>query len=274
MAVMKRLKSWFFTVTTNKSRFRSLDTPTEETYRNLFESLPAFLETEDRAKENMQGLVHKATDSEAKSYDETETSTKTKAVVPSQLPELIEGENTIEQIENNIPAFTGSTVEVTIASNVTESPHFNKRNVFILSLKQTFISWLRDALTYFNNTIISLNDTIVNLNTTINNNITNITNLNGGDTGQYLEKQSNTDGDYAWVSKKLYQTIKVSGANQIDYILLPFNATVSIASSSNVNVNSPSFPTNLTADTPLLIDTTGTDVNNEGVITFLIQPTI
>ncbi|MDW8297643.1 MAG: hypothetical protein RMJ97_12255, partial [Raineya sp.] len=92
MPIMKRLRNWFFQVTATPTlpgqRFLKYDQPTEETYRNLFESVPFFLETEDRAKIDMQGLVHRSTDAEAKGYDETEQTTKTKAVVPYQLPEV------------------------------------------------------------------------------------------------------------------------------------------------------------------------------------------
>jgi hypothetical protein len=177
MPILKRLRNWFFQVTatlTNPGeRFLKYDQPTEETYRNLFESVPFFLEENDRAKIDMQGLVHRSTDAEAKNYDETDLTTKTKAIMPYQLPEV---KDVLQSIIGNITTYNGEIVNVRIASNVSEDINYDKRNVFIVELHPDFITWLENEL--------------VNSLTT--------TDIPGGLTGQVLTKNSNLNNDYSW----------------------------------------------------------------------------
>jgi hypothetical protein len=200
MPILKRLRNWFFQVTatlTNPGeRFLKYDQPTEETYRNLFESVPFFLEENDRAKIDMQGLVHRSTDAEAKNYDETDLTTKTKAIMPYQLPEV---KDVLQSIIGNITTYNGEIVNVRIASNVSEDINYNKRNVFIVELHPDFIAWLENEL--------------VNSLTT--------TSIPGGLTGQVLTKNSNLNNDYSWQflfpSGNVNDVLVKTGSGQFQY---------------------------------------------------------
>ena len=185
MAV-KRLKNWFFqvtaTLTSKGKRFLKYDQPVEDTYRDLIESVPFFLETDDRAKETMQGLVHRATNAEAKAYDETEVTTKTKAVVPSQLPEVVSESDNIVGNPLILPDYTGNAIEVNIATNLTSYPNANKRNIFVIRLSNAFSTWLSD---FFNGIITWMQAFRAK--------------FSGGLTGQVLAKASSADEDFTWV---------------------------------------------------------------------------
>jgi hypothetical protein len=259
MSIAKRIKDWFFTPTGSTPnegvRFLRFNTPEEETYRNLFATVPAFLETEDRAKTDSQGLVHKATDAEAKGYDETELTTKTKAVIPSQLPELKETSDTIAEIKaTNIPAFTGNTVEVNIASNSGEDTNFSKRNVFRLSLKDVFLTWLRNSLLYLSNSIDTLTTASSSNTTNIN---TYVNPLAGGTANQELNKVDGTNGNYVWQNKVYKMIIKVNTTNQIDYLVFDFNANITVSFNNGATINTPVFPLTYTSGTVVTLDTTG-----------------
>lgn len=177
----KQNRSWFFTVTKTLlkkgTRFLKGDFPSETTFRNLTDSVPFFDETSDRAKTDAQGLVYKATDAEAKSYDETDTGTKTKAVVPSQLPEVKNALSSdyydnITSI-NDVPQFNNASLEVITATNALSYPNQNKRNIFVTRLSSGFKTWIMD-------------------------NILPRLVKKGGTTGQVLAKASNTDYDLEW----------------------------------------------------------------------------
>lgn len=267
MPILKRLRNWFFQVTatlTNPGeRFLKYDQPTEETYRNLFESVPFFLEENDRAKIDMQGLVHRSTDAEAKSYDETEQTTKTKAVVPYQLPEV---KDIIQSIIGNLTTYTGNIVNVRIASNSVEDINHDKRNVFIVELAPAFIAWLEAEL---------------------NNALVNIPPIPGGIAGQVLTKQSDTDGDYiwsyplpagnaiqylvrnsnlpidySWIDQNYIITYHVTSSSpELFFFYLPYNANITYLFVSS-NVSYGSLPTNYTANNLLSFSanlTSGTD---------------
>lgn len=260
---MKRLKNWFFTVTattnTKGKRFLKYDQPVEDTYRDLIDSVPFFNETEDRAKIDSQGLVHKATNQEAKEYNETELTIKTKAVVPSQLPEVKSVSQTISPTPFTL-LYQENIIETNIANNDTEDINYDKRNVFILSISQSFIDWLTGSFSAISNTISDIYNTI---STTISN-----LNLNGGTTGQYLRKNSNIDNDYSWVSSTFegYVVINCNNTNQIDRVAFPFNVNISVETNIGVTINNPTFPLVLTANTILTIDTTATN----GVLTLKV----
>lgn len=254
MPILKRLRNWFFqitaTPTTPGTRFLKYDQPTEETYRNLFESVPFFLEVGDRAKIDMQGLVHRSTDAEAKSYDETEQTTKTKAVVPYQLPEV---KDIIQSIIGNLTTYTGNIVNVRIASNIAEDANFDKRNVFIVEFAPAFIAWLEAEL---------------------NNALVNIPSIPGGIAGQVLTKQSSLTGDYtwqyplpsgsaiqylvrntsaptdySWFDQNYYITYHVtSNTPETFFLYLPFNANL-VYLYTSANVTYVTMPLSYTANT-------------------------
>lgn len=271
MPILKRLRNWFFqitaTPTTPGTRFLKYDQPTEETYRNLFESVPFFLEVGDRAKIDMQGLVHRSTDAEAKSYDETEQTTKTKAVVPYQLPEV---KDIIQSIVGNLTTYTGNIVNVRIASNIAEDANFDKRNVFIVELDPAFITWLENELA----NITSSPPVIL-----------------GGLTGQVLTKQSGTDGDYiwsyplpagnaiqylvrnsnlpidySWIDQNYIITYHVTSSSpELFYFYLPYNANITYLFASS-NVSYGSLPTNYTANNLLSFSANLTSGTNGAIV--------
>jgi len=169
---MKVLKSWFFEVTrtaTKKgTRFLRLDRPTEDTYRTLIDSVPFFLETEDRAKDNQQGLVHAATNAEAKSYDASEIAQKTKAVQPHQLPEVA---NVSESFIINGQSFDGASINVSIDASET------RRNRFLISISNAFISFLNSIITGLQSLIDSLQTIVASLQTDVANLQSDVSNL-------------------------------------------------------------------------------------------------
>lgn len=233
MPILKRLRNWFFQVTatlTNPGeRFLKYDQPTEETYRNLFESVPFFLEENDRAKIDMQGLVHRSTDAEAKNYDETDLTTKTKAIMPYQLPEV---KDVLQSIIGNITTYNGEIVNVRIASNVSEDINYNKRNVFIVELHPDFIAWLENELV----------------------NALPTTDIPGGLTGQVLTKNSNLNNDYSWQYLPYYITFHVTQNPETFYVVMPFDVQpVLLYVDPNINLLTP-LPFVILANTPLALD--------------------
>jgi len=253
---MRRLRNWFFQVTatptTKGKRFLKYDQPVEDTYRDLLDSMPLFNETGDRALDTQQGLVYRSTDTEAKGYDETDLATKTKAVMPYQLPEVKSKSNTINEIDPiDIPAFNNNIVEVSIASSLTEDSNYNKRNVFLLRLTDVFLTWLRNALLYFYNKIQDIQQDITNINN-INSGIA------GGTTGQYLRKNSNTNYDYSWHTPKFegFVVVNVEGTNINAILRFNFNANIDVVSNGGVTINSPVFPQTYTANTDLVVNMT------------------
>lgn len=253
---MRRLRNWFFQVTatptTKGKRFLKYDQPVEDTYRDLLDSMPLFNETDDRALDTQQGLVYRSTNTEAKGYDETELTTKTKAIMPYQLPEVKSINNIIDEIDTiDIPSFNGNIVEVNIASSLAEDSNYDKRNVFLIKLTDTFLTWIRNALLYFYNKIQDIQQDITNINN-INIGIT------GGTTGQYLRKNSSINYDYSWYTPKFegFVVVNVEGTNVNAILRFNFNANIEIASNGGVTINSPVFPQTYSANTDLTINMT------------------
>ena len=122
-----KAKDWFFQVTKTAlkrgTRFLTDDRPDETSFRNLFESIPFKAEVTDRALEdvsgiplsNKQGLTTLATDEQAKSFA-PKKDTVSRAVQPSQLPEVVAGEGVTVEIDSeesrrNKYIITADTVE-------------------------------------------------------------------------------------------------------------------------------------------------------------------
>lgn len=271
MPVLKRLRSWFFQITATLSnpgvRFLKYDQPTEETYRNLFESIPFFLEPDDRAKTDMQGLVHRATDAEAKGYDETEQTTKTKAVVPYQLPEV---KDIVQTIIGNISTYTGNIINVRIASNISEDVNFDKRNVFIVELDNNFIAWLENELS---NTLSNVNipggdvGQVLTKNSNLDNDYSWQYPLPAGFKDQVLVRNSNLPTDYSWQNIPYLITFHVTQNPESFYIVMPFDVSPSVAYiDSNLSIISM-IPPVINANTPTLVNV---QINSgtEGVVLF------
>jgi hypothetical protein len=98
----KRLRAWFFTVTSvlrldgtvGGVRFRTRDKPTQSTMEDLTVSVPFFTETDSRARvsasstlESEQGLTVLANDTQAKA-NATQLTDRSLVVQPHQLPTL------------------------------------------------------------------------------------------------------------------------------------------------------------------------------------------
>ena len=226
---MRRLRQWFFTITatatTKGKRFLKFDQPVEETYRDLTDSVAFLNEVEDRAKIDSQGLVHKASDEEAKSYDETETNTKTKAVTPSQLPEIKSPIQEIEEVNQDIPAFQNKIIDIDIAVNETQDINFNKRNVFIAKISDSFLTWLRGSLSYLTGLLNSLN--------------INLSYLAGGNENQVLAKNSDNDFDFKWVDIESTNVDYLKGGNEDEVLAKNSNSDFDF---KWVTINSSTFP--------------------------------
>lgn len=169
---MKVVKNWFFTITRTASkpgtRFLRLDRPDENTYRRLIDSVPFFLEEEDRAKPDQQGLVHAATDTEAKQYDDGEISYKTKAVQPHQLPEVAPAPSSFT-IDGN--PFAGNTTDVSVDSTET------RRNRFLVSLSSAFVSFLNTVISGLRSSISALESAVTAIQNTISSLQADVSNL-------------------------------------------------------------------------------------------------
>jgi len=98
---MKRLRSWYFTITKTATklgtRFLEYDRPTEATFRDLLSSVLFKAESDDRAKEDDAGIAVSdlvghtvaSTDAQAKAKQAKKTD-RTLVTQPSQLPEVVE----------------------------------------------------------------------------------------------------------------------------------------------------------------------------------------
>lgn len=218
---MRVLKKWFFEITATPlkrgTRFLRLDQPVEQTYRNLVDSVPFFEEQEDRAKDTQQGLVYAATDAEAKSFDESELSSKTKAVQPHQLPEVTSESQTIS-LPNGV-TYSGEVVEVEISNTL---PSSDKRNIYVVKINEfvlgaytSVIQTLRSALTALETAFNAFRNLFT-----------------GGTTGQVLAKNSNGDFDFSWQS--------IQESDYVSFILPPgvldYTFYVSFAFNKNTTV--------------------------------------
>jgi hypothetical protein len=111
----KRNRGYFFEDVSSNDRFLETDEPTEQVFRDLFDSIPFFNELSDTSQSNQQGLVKKSTDANAKSYT-TPADGFSYHVSPHNLPQVVSTDNTVE-------------VEV----STTETDN-DKRNIFDLSV--------------------------------------------------------------------------------------------------------------------------------------------
>jgi len=103
MSGIKKLRKWFFEITSSKLRFRNGDKPNQTTFENLLASLLFKSENDDRAKlddstneiQEKVGHVVLATDAQAKS-NEAQKNDRSLVVQPSQLPTVIPKDSSVE----------------------------------------------------------------------------------------------------------------------------------------------------------------------------------
>lgn len=274
---IKRLKNWFFqvtaTLTSKGKRFLKYDQPVEDTYRDLIESVPFFLETDDRAKETEQGLVHKASDAEVKAYDETELNTKSKMVSPYQIPEVVSDSNTITGNTLVNPDFIGNAIDVEIATNLTAYPNADKRNIFIVRLSNAFTTWLSD---FFNNFISIFQSFRSNFSGGLAGqvlakasnidedfvwiDVSSSSGISGGLVGQVLVKNSSTDYDYSWVYLSEQIIYQVESASPLSFsFYYPYDANLSVLYVSAMVSLSP-LPISYTANTEISFSASGSGI--------------
>lgn len=141
----KRLKAWFFTITsvirrdgtTGGVRFRTSDKPTQDTMQDLVYSSAFMTESDNRAKPyigsdpsagDQQGLVVMATDAQAKA-NTAQLTNMSLVVAPSQLPT---SENLNASANQDMPV---TTLTVDTASTTT-------RNQYRFRIADAWVTWL------------------------------------------------------------------------------------------------------------------------------------
>lgn len=137
----KRSKNWFFIITNvlrsdntwGGVRFRKRDKPTQETMKDLCDSVTFKEEPGDKATTTQQGLVRTVSDANAKSNTEPD-STYTYVPEVSQIP-------TIETESQIIGDFTGNALNITADAGTTT------RNRYIARLATDFANWLLTKFT-------------------------------------------------------------------------------------------------------------------------------
>lgn len=169
---MSKLRNWFFEITKTSikkgTRLRNEDIPTQDTFKQLTESVVFKTESNDRAKldtgafnENTAGHVTLATDAQTRA-NTANPSDRALVVTPSQTTTL-SVDTTV--YNNPLGFFTGATISRTLNTNILT------RKDYFLSLTVQFKNWLFDRLI-----------------------------PSGGLTGQVLKKISDTDLHFEWGS--------------------------------------------------------------------------
>lgn len=100
------------------NRFLKNDYPSEDVFKKLFESLTFKLNTEDTATYINQGLVRKATDTEAVARTNNGINTFTNVVVPNQLSDvvlLLDGNDVVQGTPLDLNGLKLSLIERTVA---------------------------------------------------------------------------------------------------------------------------------------------------------------
>lgn len=143
----KRLRAWFFTVTSvlrldgtvGGVRFRTRDKPTQSTMEDLTVSVPFFTETDSRARvsasstlESEQGLSVLANDTQAKA-NATQLTDRSLVVQPHQLP-------TLEVIANS------ATEDMPTTGLFTQTGAASTRNQYQIRFAGAWITWLVSRL--------------------------------------------------------------------------------------------------------------------------------
>lgn len=143
----KRLRSWFFTVTSvlrldgtvGGVRFRTRDKPTQATMEDLTVSIPFFTETDSRARvsasstlESEQGLAVLANDTQAKA-NATQLTDRSLVVQPHQLP-------TLEVIANS------ATEDMPTTGLFTQTGAASTRNQYQIRFAGAWLTWLISRL--------------------------------------------------------------------------------------------------------------------------------
>lgn len=192
------------------SRFVNGDEPPQSTFKSLFDSTGFIAEAEDRAKENEQGFVRFATDSLALQGLVPDTSWSYAAKV-TQLPTLKattgvqvsdEPQELIVSTDGNI--LTRNSYRVTMATSFKEwlftqlLPSGGTAGQILrkLSGNDFSVTWSNESESYSlpaggtSSDVLKGNDTWQDAVESVN--------LQGGTSGQYLTKTSNSDGAYTW----------------------------------------------------------------------------
>jgi hypothetical protein len=136
----KRSKNWFFTITNvlrsdntwGGVRFRKRDKPTQETMKDLCDSITFKEEPGDKATDSIQGLVKTVDNANAKANNEPDNN-YTYVPKVSQLP-------TIEATSQNFDTFSGNVLDIT--TDVTTVT----RNKYLAKFASTFVVWLLSKL--------------------------------------------------------------------------------------------------------------------------------
>lgn len=135
MAGIKQLRAWFTAITTDISRLRKSDKPTQQTFENLISSTAFLTESSDRAKVSTgatlaseQGLVVLASDTQARAGT-AQLTDRSIVTQPSQLPTLS------SLAVSSIQDMPTSTIDISLSSATT-------RNAYRTFLNGTWITWL------------------------------------------------------------------------------------------------------------------------------------
>lgn len=184
----KKKSSFFLTTKTSLTRgwlFLTGDRPSEQTFRDLYESVPFFANYQDRAKEedgssnieDLQGLSIKAQDSQVIDRAQEKSDYKSWFVQPSQVTETAseDGTTTIGTVDASGTGggtpYTGDTV--TVARDTSTTTH----NRYLVSMASSLWVWLGELFDQVQNMIPRLVP-------------------EGGTLGQILTNQG--DGTSAW----------------------------------------------------------------------------
>lgn len=135
MAGTKQLRAWFTAITTDISRLRKSDKPTQQTFENLISSTAFLTESSDRAKVSTgatlaseQGLVVLASDVQARAGT-SQLSDRSLVIQPSQLPTL----SSLDVF--SVQDMPTTTIDISLSSATT-------RNAYRTFLNSTWITWL------------------------------------------------------------------------------------------------------------------------------------
>jgi len=107
--MIRYIRNFFFQITGNPGiRFRKYDKPTEQSFRQLFDSIGFLKESSDTSMLNQQGFTKIATDSNAVARNSTvDADLFTKGVLPHMLPNVLPGTNISVIPQTNVVGRTG-----------------------------------------------------------------------------------------------------------------------------------------------------------------------
>lgn len=155
-----KLRNWFYQITATSTkrgvRFRKGDKPTQDTFKELTDSVVFKTETSDKAKEDdgsnasdLVGHVVLASNTQAKAH-QVQKSDRSIVALPHQLPEIKEGTNIATHAYGSL---NSSAVSVSVETGTEDSL---KRNIYVVKGSDALLSWVVSAFNSVKNSIDSV----------------------------------------------------------------------------------------------------------------------